>query len=133
MAQLTKGNWEVVDFYGFHEKSKRIFFSAAVNGATERGIYSVNYGKPLKSYAKNKKAIIPDGDNSKKLNTLVDNGHMNDADFSSSFDYFINFESGPELPYQIVLFDDNGKQVRDLELNQDLKGTNPKFANPIWD
>ena len=123
VAQLTKGNWEVVDFYGVDEKSNRIFFSAAVNGATERGIYSINYGKPLKSYAKNKKAVIPEGDNSKTLNALVDNGHMNDADFSSSFDYFINFESGPELPYQIVLFDDNGKQVRDLELNQDLKGT----------
>jgi dipeptidyl-peptidase-4 len=121
VAQLTKGEWEVVEFYGVDEANGHIYFSAAVGGPLERGIYRADYKKAIDSFEKSGKPSVPKKDNQGKIETLVSNGHMNDADFSKGFEYFINFESAPELPYQIVLFDKDGKKVRELEMNEALK------------
>lgn len=121
VAQLTKGPWDVVEFYGVDQSNGKIFFSAAVEGPLERAIYSADFTKAIKSYKKSKTPVVPAKDNRKDLKELTDNANMNDATFSSSFDYFINYESGAELPYQISLFTNEGKHVRDLETNEDLK------------
>jgi dipeptidyl-peptidase-4 len=121
VAQLTKGPWDVVQFYGVDQPNGKIFFSAAVEGPLERAIYSADFKKVIKTYKKSRKAVVPEKDNRKALKKLTDNANMNDAAFSSSFDYFINYESGAELPYQIALFTDEGKHVRDLEMNDELK------------
>jgi len=43
--QLTKGNWDVTNFYGYDEKSKTAYFQAAINSPTERNVYSAKNGK----------------------------------------------------------------------------------------
>ena len=121
VAQLTKGPWDVVEFYGVDQPNGKIFFSAAVEGPLERAIYSTDFKKAIKKYSKSNAAVVPEKDNRKKLNKLTDNANMNDASFSASFDYFINYQSGPELPYQIALFSAEGKPLRDLEMNEKLK------------
>ena len=123
VAQLTKGSWDVVEFYGVDQLNGKIFFSASVEGPLERAIYSADFKKAIKSFKKSKKAVVPKKDNRNELNQLTENANMNDAAFSTSFDYFINYESGAELPYQIVLFTDEGERVRELEMNDQLKTT----------
>ncbi|MGB6037000.1 MAG: DPP IV N-terminal domain-containing protein [Cryomorphaceae bacterium] len=121
VAQLTKGPWDVVEFYGVDQSNGKIFFSAAVGGPLERAIYSADFEKAIKTFKKTNKAVVPQKDNRRDLNELTDNANMNDAAFSSSFDYFINYETGADLPYQIALFTDEGKHLRDLEMNEELK------------
>jgi dipeptidyl-peptidase-4 len=121
VAQLTKGPWDVVEFYGVDQSNGKIFFSAAVAGPLERAIYSADFEKAIKTFKKTNNAVVPQKDNRQDLNELTDNANMNNAAFSSSFDYFINYESGADLPYQIALLTDEGKHVRDLEMNEELK------------
>ena len=121
VAQLTKGPWDVVEFYGVDQPNGKIFFSAAVEGPLARAIYSTDFKKAIKNFKKTNSAVVPEKDNREELNKLTDNANMNDAAFSATFDYFINYQSGPELPYQIALYTDEGKHVRDLEMNEELK------------
>lgn len=121
VAQLTRGPWEVVDFYGVDQDNKRLFFSAAVEGPLGREIYSLDYAPVLRSAGKTKKTIVPEDDMRKKLTRLTPNGHTNEAAFSNSFAYFINFESAADSPYRITLKDATGKKIRDLETNEKLR------------
>ena len=98
VKQLTSGDWEVTQVYGFD--GKEIYFQAAKNSSVERQIYAVN----LKG----------------KIRTLINKVGVNDARFSSNFKYLININSTVDQPYQYVLFDNKGKQVRVLEDNQEF-------------
>ncbi|MBQ2853423.1 MAG: S9 family peptidase [Bacteroidales bacterium] len=98
LKQLTSGDWEVTQVYGFD--GKEVYFQAAKNSSVERQIYAVN----LKG----------------KIRTLINKVGVNDARFSSNFKYLININSTVDQPYQYVLFDNKGKQVRVLEDNQEF-------------
>ena len=121
VAQLTKGPWEVVEFYGVDQKNKTLFFSAAIKSEMEREIYSLDYAPILKTYASQKATVSPSGDMQKSLNRLTPNRKTNDAYFSDSFQYFINFESGADSPHKIALYNAKGKKIRDLETNAELE------------
>jgi dipeptidyl-peptidase-4 len=132
VAQLTRGSWDVVEFYGADQKKGRIYFSAAVDSPTEQAVYSVDYEKAIKEFRKTGESVNPEADNRKALTKLTPNSNTNDASFSKTFDYFINYQSGADLPYQIELFDHRGKVIRELEMNEELRerlnayGMNPK-------
>lgn len=123
VAQLTKGSWEVVEFYGVDQKNKTLFFSAAIGTALEREIYSLGYAPILKTYSKQKSTVVPAGDMRKTLHRLSPNGNTNNAQFSDSFQYFINFESSADSPHKIALYNAKGKKIRDLETNAELQKT----------
>lgn len=69
--QVTSGDWEVTNYYGYDPKSKQIFYQSVENGSINRGIYSI------KLNGKSKKA----------LSSLTG---TNSASFSSNLKYFIN-------------------------------------------
>lgn len=98
VKQLTDGEWEVTDVYGFD--GKEVYFQAAMNSSIERQIYAVN----LKG----------------KVRTLINKEGTNKARFSSNFKYLINVNSSVDQPHQYVLFDNRGKQVRVLEDNKEF-------------
>ena len=123
VAQLTKGPWEVVEFYGIDQESGNLFFSAAIESPLEREVYSLDYKATMKANSKSKKSEIPQKDMRGKLIKLTPNGHSNDASFSSSFQYFINFETAADMPYKIALHNAKGKKIRDLETNASLQKT----------
>lgn len=101
--QVTSGNWEVTSYYGYDEKTKRVFYQSTENGSINRGIYSV------KLTGKNKKEL------SAKTGT-------NDADFSNDFTYYINSYSNAETPYQFTLHNANdGDLIRKIKDNNSLK------------
>jgi len=100
--QITKGNWEVTDYYGFHKRKKTIYYQSVENGSINRGVY----------------AIRLNGKNKKLLTQRVG---QSDASFSKNFNYFINSYSSAETPPVYSLYTEKGKKVKDILYNRVLK------------
>lgn len=96
--QITKGNWEITDYYGFNPKNSEILVQTTEKGSTNRVVSKIN----IKT---GKKQIVSE------LNGT------NNADFSKSFQYFINTHSSAEQPNIYTLRDFNGKTLRELQNN----------------
>ncbi len=96
--QITKGNWEITDYYGFNSKNSEILVQTTEKGSTNRVVSKIN----IKT---GKKQIVSE------LNGT------NNADFSKSFQYFINTHSSAEQPNTYTLRDFNGKTLRELQNN----------------
>ena len=96
--QITKGNWEITDYYGFSPKNSEILVQTTEKGSINRVVSKIN----IKT---GKKQIVSE------LNGT------NNADFSKSFQYFINTHSSAEQPNTYTLRDFNGKTLRELQNN----------------
>jgi dipeptidyl-peptidase-4 len=119
MNQITKGPWEVTDYYGYDKKKDKVYYQSTENGSINRGVYSIQSG------GKNKKALA------------AEEG-TNSADFSADFTYFINTYSNVTTPPIYTLHKAlNGKQLKEIKNNQalltKLKGYefNPKEFSTI--
>ena len=100
-TQITKGNWDVVEFLGINEKTKTLFYTSVESGTINKGIYKINLnGK------------------SKKLISTTEG--TNDAEFSNGMHYFIKTYSNANTPNIITLCNENGKELNILENNQAL-------------
>ena len=108
--QVTKGNWEVTNYYGFDEKNNTVFYQSVENGSINRDVYSINLN------GKNKVRL------SKSTGT-------NAATFSPNFQYFINTFSSATQPTTYTLNEaKKGVQIQVIENNEvlasKLKGYN---------
>ena len=100
--QVTKGNWEVTNYYGFDEKNNTVFYQSVENGSINRDVYSINLN------GKNKVRL------SKSTGT-------NAATFSPNFQYFINTFSSATQPTTYTLNEaKKGVQVQVIENNEAL-------------
>ena len=100
--QITDGEWEVTDYYGFDPKTKTIFYQSTENGSVNRDVYSI------KTNGKNKKR-------------LTNREGTNSADFSADYTYFINTFTNTETPYVFTLHNaKTGKLVRNIQDNSEL-------------
>ncbi|MFD0964336.1 S9 family peptidase [Pseudofulvibacter geojedonensis] len=102
LNQVTKGNWEVTNYYGFNEKKGMIYYQSVENGSINRDVYAVNIN------GKGKKRL------SSKTGT-------NNATFSASFAYYINTFSNSTTPYEFTLNSaKTGKVIKEIKNNQAL-------------
>lgn len=100
--QVTKGNWEVTEYYGFDEKTNTVFYQSTENGSINRDIYRINI----------------DGKNKVRL---TQNTGSNEATFSPNFQYFINTFSSVTQPTTYTLNESKtGKQIQVIENNEEL-------------
>ena len=107
--QVTKGNWEVTDYYGYDKDSKKIFYQSTENGSVNRDVYSIKI-------------------NGKNKTRLTEKEGMNSADFSADYTYFINSYTSTETPYEFTLHNaKNGKLVRKIKDNTDLLETEAAY------
>ncbi|MDQ0595464.1 dipeptidyl-peptidase-4 [Chryseobacterium ginsenosidimutans] len=98
--QVTKGNWEVTDYYGFNPKSKEIYVQTTEKGGINKVVSKIN---------------IENG-----KSQLISNAEGNNsANFSKNYNYFIETSSTAAKPYTFVLKDGNGKVVKELQNNND--------------
>lgn len=103
MNQVTKGPWEVTNFYGFDQNTGRVYYQSTENGSINRDVYS----------------ILTSGKNKVRL---TQNVGTNNADFSADFTYFINTFSNATTPYIYSLYDSKtGKVLREIKNNNNLK------------
>ncbi len=100
--QITKGPWEVTNYYGYDQKEDKIYFQSVENGSINRDVYSIS------SSGKNKKR-------------LTTGEGTNSGAFSADYTYFINTFSNANTPYQYTLHKAiNGKKVKEIKNNTTL-------------
>ncbi len=98
--QVTKGNWEVTDYYGYNPKSKEIYVQTTEKGSTNKVVSKINIENGKSQLISN-----PDGNNA--------------ANFSKNYNYFIETSSSAAKPYTFVLKDGNGKALKELQNNNE--------------
>lgn len=96
--QITKGEWDVMKFYGIDEKKQLLYFQAAKTSPLNRDIYTININ----------------GDNLTQISTNIG---TNNAEFSSTLKYYINKYSNANTPTCVTLNDCNGNIIREIETN----------------
>ncbi len=100
--QVTKGNWEVTNYYGFDEKTNTVYYQSVENGSINRDVYRINL-------------------NGKGKVRLSKATGTNSATFSPNFQYFINTFSSASQPTMYTLNDaKTGAQVQVIEKNEAL-------------
>ena len=100
--QVTNGNWEVTNYYGFDEKNKTVFYQSVENGSINRDVYRI-------------------GLNGKNKVRLSQNTGTNSATFSPNFQFYINSFSSATQPTNYTLNDaKTGKELQSIEKNEVL-------------
>lgn len=99
--QITKGNWEVISYYGFNPKTKEVFVQTTENGSINKVVSKIN---------------IQTG---KSMILSNDEGN-NSANFSKNHNYFIETYSSAKTPHTFTLKDGNGKILKELQNNEEL-------------
>ena len=100
--QITKGNWEVTNYYGYNKEKKTMYYQSVENGSTNRGVYSIGL----------------DGENKKILSNPLG---TNTASFSKNLNYFINAFSNSKTPPIYSLFTAEGNLLEVIKDNITLK------------
>ena len=109
VRQITKGNYDVTDFYGIDESNNTVYFASSERSPMHRDVYAIQLN------GKNKK-------------TLTNKIGTNSATFSTNYKYFINQYSNANTPYYFSLFDAKGNEVRILKDNSNLKNSLAEYA-----
>ncbi|MDT0558488.1 S9 family peptidase [Ichthyenterobacterium sp. W332] len=94
--QVTDGNWEVTNYYGYDANNKRIYYQSVENGSINRDVYSI-------------------GLNGKKKTRLSKTDGTNSASFSADFTYYINTHSSATSPPEYTLNSSkNGNVIKSI-------------------
>jgi len=101
-TQITKGNWDVIEFLGIDAANKTIYYSSAEPSAINKAIYSIQI----------------DGSNKKLISSA--NGY-NEAEFTDGMKYCVLSNSDGNTPPTHALYKNDGTKLRDLETNEELK------------
>lgn len=101
VKQLTNGNYEVATYYGYNEKEGKFYYASREEGPIYKAVYSVDMK------GRKKKLSAQKGEN--------------DAIFSHSMKYFINVYSNATTPPVTALYTNEGKALKTLIDNADLK------------
>jgi len=109
--QITKGAWDVIDFYGIDEASQIAYFTSSMVSAMEQHVYSVNFKKQPQA----------------PVRMSVQKGN-NSAEFSKGFNYYILMHSDANTPTDFGLYDSKGKLTRVLKDNASLKERMQKYG-----
>lgn len=105
--QITSGDYEVTQYYGYDSEHK-LFYFQTTNGPLNRTLRCAS-------------------DVTGEVRKLVEGEGTYSATFNSDFSYYIRRYSDANTPWQYVIYSADGKRVRDLQLNEEYAR---KFASP---
>jgi len=107
--QITKGNWDVIKFYGLDEENQIVFYQSFEDGSLNKTVYSIGL----------------DGKHKKRLSKAFGS---NAASFSKNKKYYINNFSDTQTPPVYTLHTADGTLLKEIKNNdallQLLKGYN---------
>jgi len=108
IRQITSGEFEVTNFYGYDQKKDRIFYQSTEPSSIERAIYRISTKGKYKT-------------------RLTARAGTHNAQFSKDFKYFIGTYSNSTTPYEFTLRDPRTGNVLSVikdnaELAEKLKG-----------
>ncbi|WCM43116.1 S9 family peptidase [Flavobacterium sp. CBA20B-1] len=110
--QVTNGNWEVTNYYGYNKSNETIYYQSVENGSTKRDVYSIQLN----------------GSGKKQLSSQ---SGTNSATFSPDFKYFINnHSSSTKAPSYTLVDASTGKNVKEILNNAALEDKLKKFDLP---
>jgi dipeptidyl-peptidase 4 len=109
--QVTKGEWDVTDYYGFDARNKLFYFQAAAVSPLQREVYSVRM----------------DGS---RLTRITPKDGTNNAWFSTDFSYYVIEHNSVETPSVYTVYNSKGRQQQVLEDNQALVEKVNAYALP---
>ncbi|UUV20459.1 S9 family peptidase [Paenimyroides aestuarii] len=110
--QVTNGNWEVTNYYGYNKSNETIYYQSVENGSTKRDVYSIQLN----------------GSGKKQLSSQ---SGTNSATFSPDFNYFINnHSSSTKAPSYTLVDASTGKNVKEILNNAALEDKLKKFDLP---
>ncbi len=98
VTQITKGNWDVMSFYGYDETINTLYFQSTEQGQIHRDVYSIQL----------------DGSNKKRLSTAEGSTQ---ADFTIGLKYFISNYSNANTPPVYELHSADGTLIKVIENN----------------
>jgi len=101
ITQVTKGLWDIMEFYGVDEKTNRAYYQSTENGPQQRTLYSIK----------------TDGKDKKAISELTG---VSKAEFSEGFKYFIKTYSTANTVPVISMHTFDGIPVRVMEHNTEL-------------
>jgi dipeptidyl-peptidase-4 len=100
IKQITKGNWDITNLYGFDEKKQVLYYQSAEAAPMQRDVYAIDL--------KGKKTRLTDGKGT------------HNASFNSTMTYFVDNASSLETPNVVSLKNNAGASLRTLENNAAL-------------
>ena len=110
--QVTTGNWEVTNYYGYNKSNETIYYQSVENGSTKRDVYSIQL-------------------NGSSKQQLSAQSGTNSATFSPDFKYFINnHSSSTKAPSYSLVDASTGKNVKEILNNTALEDKLKKFDLP---
>jgi dipeptidyl-peptidase-4 len=101
--QITKGSWDITDFYGIDERKNTIYYQSTELSPVQRNIFSID--------AKGKKICLADAKG------------KNSAWFSHNFNYYVHEFSSVTEADKLTVRSSNGSKIRDLQDNPALTAT----------
>jgi dipeptidyl-peptidase-4 len=100
--QVTKGKWDVTNFYGYDKLTKKIYYQSVENGSINRDVYSI-------------------GINGIGKQRLTKNEGTHKASFSSDYSHFIdNFSNSTNPPEYSLIESGSGKVLKRIKDNKAL-------------
>src|SRR5690554_6550594 len=100
--QISKGNWDVIEFKGVNEETSVLYYTSAEEGPQYSALYSIHL----------------DGTNKDKIS---DNKGSNNVTFSQGMKYYVNNWSNINTPNVYSLHTADGDLLKLLETNEALK------------
>lgn len=100
IRQLTKGNWDITNVYGFDEKKQVLYYQSAEVSPMQRDIYSIDF--------KGKKVRLTDGKGT------------HNGNFNSTFTYYVDNASSLKIPNVVTVRSIKGSFTRTIENNSKL-------------
>lgn len=97
IRQITKGDWNVTDFYGYDEKSSVCYIQTTQRGPVNRNV----------AYVDTKGGVT--------MMNPIDGTES--ASFSSGFNYYVRKYSNALTPTQYTICNNKGKVLHELEMN----------------
>jgi len=110
-SQITKGNWDVIEFLGIDAANKTIYYSSAEPSSINKAIYSIQI----------------DGSNKKLISSAKG---YNEAEFTEGMKYCVLSYSDGNTPPTHSLYKNDGTKLRDLETNEELKNKVKSYNFP---
>lgn len=102
LNNISSNKDDVEKFYGYNEKNNKVYFQSCIESPLTRSVFSVNL----------------DGSGIQKL---TEKTGWNKAEFSYDYSFFINTYSTIYTPDFITVNNAEGKEIRVLEANDELK------------
>lgn len=98
IKNISAGDWNVTDYYGYDSKTGKYFLQATILGPENRNVIAI--------------------DSKGKANILNNEKGFESANFSNNFQYYVRNYSNISTPNQYTICDNSGRMLRELEMNR---------------